>query len=58
MHAKLNWPLVVLGSVLAASLTALAITHVIPGSVVVAVVTGIAGWLTPSPVRPAPPVQP
>lgn len=48
---ELNWPAVAVVSVIALCVTALAIAKVIPGHVVVAVATGVAGWIAPSPVQ-------
>ena len=61
MLAKLNWPLVAVFFIVAASVTVLAVFKVIPANMIAAIVAGFVGWLAPSPVPlgatpPAPPV--
>ena len=49
------WPVVVAFVALLAALVALAISHVLPSSVVIPIVSGLVGWLLPSPAQPTQP---
>jgi hypothetical protein len=49
MLTKVSWPVVALVAVAAATLVALSVTHVLPSTIVVAAVSGLVGWLVPSP---------
>jgi len=48
---KLAWPQVTLFAVLAACITALVIAGYIPKETFLALVSGLAGWLAPSPIK-------
>ena len=54
MLSKLNWPLVAVFFIVAASVTTLAVFKVIPPNLVVAIATGFVGWLAPSPILGSP----
>ncbi len=56
--SSLNWPVVTLLCVLAVCVTALVVTGIVPKETFLALVTGIVGWLFPSPVQsPKVPVE-
>lgn len=49
MLTKVSWPVVALVAIAAAALVTLSVTHILPSTIVVGAVSGLVGWLLPSP---------